>query len=255
MISRFLLPLFALCLTSGPARGGELMVFAAASLTDALKEIGAQYGKAAGTTVRFNFAASSLLSRQIQEGARADLFFSADEEKVDQLEKKGLIKPGSRSSLLSNSLVITVEKRSAFRVASLTDLTNAKRIAIAEPSTVPAGIYAREALAEAGLWETLKARIVPTENVRGALAAVEAGNVDAAIVYKTDAAMSQKVWIALEIPSKTRISYPVAILKETKGPGEAERFLKFLKGAEAATIFERFGFSVLREGAAAGLAK
>src|SRR5687767_6029967 len=127
MISRLLL-LLLLCCAIARATGAELMIFAAASLTDALKEAGVQFHKKTGITTRFNFAASSLLARQIQEGARADLFFSADEEKIDQLEKKDLIKTGSRTSLLSNSLVIVLEMESALQLATVSDLTKAKRI-------------------------------------------------------------------------------------------------------------------------------
>jgi molybdate transport system substrate-binding protein len=254
MISR-MLSLLLLATGLWRASAAELMVFAAASLTDALKEAGAEFGKKSGLRVRFNFGASSILARQIQEGARADVFFSADEQKMDQLEKRRLIKPGTRTSLLSNSLVVVVEKDSALRFEALEDLKKAKRIAIAEPSTVPAGIYARQTLDQAGLWEMLRARMVPTENVRGALAAVETGNVDAAIIYKTDAAISRKVRVVLQVDSKTRISYPVAVLAETRLADGPEWFVEFLKGAEARAIFEGFGFTVRSEAAATGLNK
>ena len=192
---------FALALTLGIAsRAADVMVFAAASLSDALKEISTSYEKASGDRIFFNFGGSSTLARQIQEGARADLFFSADEEKMDQLETNGSSARRARRSLLSNSLVIAAEEFSSYKTVE--DLRRAKRIAIAEPNTVPAGIYARKYLEKAGLWAELKDRIVPTENVRAALAAVESGNAEAAIVYKTDAAISKKVKVAFEVAQK-----------------------------------------------------
>lgn len=246
MFSRILL-MVVLLVGSGSLRGAEILVFAAASLTDALKEVGASYEKGSVDKVHFNFAASSILARQIQEGARADLFLSADEEKMDALEKNGLLKPGTRKSLLSNSLVIVVARTGGFSLSTPEDLKKAKRIALAEPTTVPAGIYARKYFEQIGLWKDIHDRVVPTENVRGALAAVESGNVDAAVVYKTDAAMSQKARIAFEVPSEAapKISYPVALLQEGKAGAEAERFLKHLQNDDSARIFKRFGFVVL----------
>jgi len=223
------------------------MVFAAASLTDALKEIGSAYQKNSSDQAQFNFAASSILARQIQEGARADLFFSADEEKMDALEKKGLLQPGTRKNLLSNSLVIVVAREDGFALAAPEDLRKASRIALAEPATVPAGIYARKYFEQAGFWNDIRERVIPTENVRGALAAVESGNVDAAVVYKTDAGMSKKARIAFEIPAEAapKISYPAALLKDGKAGAAADRFLAFLESEDAGKTFKRFGFIVL----------
>lgn len=248
MLSR-MMTAAALLLAGGSLCSAEIMVFAAASLTDALTEIGKTYEKETGDRVHFNFGASSILARQIQEGARADLFISADEEKMDGLEKRDLLKPGTRRSLLSNSLVIVVPRQGGIPLKTAADLRQVKRLALAEPNTVPAGIYARKYLEQIGLWSELSERVVPTENVRGALAAVESGNVDAAIVYKTDAALGKDISIAFEVPSglAPKISYPVALLTEGRAAAESERFLASLRGEPAQAVFERFGFVVLSD--------
>jgi molybdate transport system substrate-binding protein len=228
----------------------ELLVQAAVSLADAMKEIGAAYEKESGDKLQSNFGASSLLARQIEQGAPADLFFSADEAKMDDLEKKGLLLPATRRSLLSNLLVIIVATSSTLAPKSPSDLTKPeyKKLALAEPQTVPAGIYAREYLQKLGLWDAIKDKVVPTENVRAALAAVESGNLEAAFVYKTDALISKKVKTAVEIPANEgpKISYPVAVLKSSREPERAKKFAEYLGGPEARSIFERFGFMVVR---------
>lgn len=229
-------------------RAAEITVFAAASLSESLQEIGADYQKATGNKVSFNFGASSFLARQIEEAAPADVFFSADEAKMDALEKKGLILKETRKSLLSNTLVIVVAKDSGVAIESPADLATqkVKRLGLAETKTVPAGIYAKEFLQKENLWEAVQAKVVPTENVRGALAAVEAGNVDAGIVYKTDAAISRKVRIACEIAAQRgpKIRYPVAVLKDSRHATAAKEFLARLESVDAAKVFRKFGFIV-----------
>lgn len=231
--------------SSGRARAGECTVFAAASLSDALQEIARNYEKTNGDRIIFNFGGSSGLARQIGEGAKADLFFSADEEKADQLEAKGLVKAGSRRSLLSNTLVFVAPPDSEWKLPR--DLPKVRRLALAETTTVPAGIYARKYLEQAGLWKELIGRIVPVENVRAALATVESGNADAAIVYKTDAAISRKVRVAYEVPRAEgpSISYVLVTLKEGPSPAAAERLRTFLAGEEASGVFRKHGFIVL----------
>ena len=238
-------------LVSGiPLWAGELKIYAAASLADALKEIAPEFEKTTGDKLVFNLGASSLLARQIGEGAPADVFFSADDAKMNTLENKGLTIKSTRRSLLSNSLVVVVAAIGGSTVSSIKDLAGPKmkRIALAETKTVPAGIYAREFLEKQKLWSAVEGKVVPTENVRGALAAVESGNVDAAIVYKTDAAISKQVKVALEIPQNEgpKISYPVAVLKETKQIDAARRFLKHLESDDATKIFLKHGFLILK---------
>lgn len=225
----------------------DISGFAAASLADALKVIAAEHERATGDTVRLNLAASSLLARQIKEGAPADLFFSADEAKMDDLAKAGLIDVASRRSLLGNRLVVVVPLNSPLAIAAAGDLAGpaVKHLALAETATVPAGIYAKEYLLRTKTWEAISARVVATENVRAALAAVESGNADAGIVYKTDALISKKVKIAFEVsgPDAPQISYPVALVKGGRNPAGAAQFLARLTSAEGRAVFAKFGFT------------
>jgi len=230
------------------AHAAEITVSAAASLSDALKEIAATYEKQSGDRIHYNFSASSLLARQIEAGAPVDLFFSADEAKMDQLEKKGLILKETRKSRLSNTLVIVVPAAERSSIASPKDLTarNVRRIALAESKTVPAGIYAKEYLEKQNLWPVLRTKVIPTDNVRAALAAVEGGDVDAGIVYRTDAVMSKKAKVAYEVPPADTpgISYPMAVLKEAKQLEAAKKFALYLASDAAGKVFAKFGFIV-----------
>jgi len=230
----------------------DIRVFAAASLTDAMKEVAGAYEKASGDEVIFNLGASSTLARQIEEGAPADIFFSADEAKMDGLESKGLIEKGTRKDRLSNSLVIVVATENVAAIHSPEDLASAniKRVALGDPRAVPIGVYAREYLEKLKLWEAVRPKVVATENVRAALAAVEAGNVDASIVYKTDAAISKAVKVAFEVPLEEgpKIRYPMAMVKDAKEPQAAKKFLEHLGSDEAAKIFGKYGFVVVKPG-------
>jgi molybdate transport system substrate-binding protein len=224
---------------AGPAAGtaafllafslnAEVRVFAAASLSDAVTELAAFYERRTRERVVLNFAASSVLGRQLELGARADLFLSADEARMDALQRRGLIDPRSRVSVLSNTLVVVGKN-----IRTPRDLVG-KRVALAEPSSVPAGIYARQWLESQGLWKQISRNVIPTENVRAALSAVEAGNVDAAIVYKTDTRN-----YAFEVRDGPPISYPFAALKDSKS---AARFLSFLRSPYARRVFLKHGF-------------
>jgi molybdate transport system substrate-binding protein len=229
-------------------RAATVMVFAAASLTESLQEIAAAYEKQSGDKIVFNFAASGTLARQIEEGAPADIFISADEAKADALEKKGLLVKETRKSLLGNSLVIVTPPVST-AIQSPADLTNAavKRVALGDTKIVPAGTYAKVYLEKSGLWAGLEPKVVPCENVRAVLAAVESGNVDAGVVYKTDAAISKKVKVAFEVPAADgpKISYPAALVANAPQPDAAKKFLECLTGSEADAVFARHGFIVL----------
>lgn len=239
-----------LCSAGPPLFAADLTVFAAASLTDALREIALDYQKPGGDRVVFNFAGSSTLARQIQAGAPADLFFSADEAQMNRLQSKGEIVEGTRQDRLSNSLVIVVAAENGASVHSPRDLAEpgVRRITLGDPKAVPIGVYARSYLAKLGLWEAVAPKVVPTENVRGALAAVEEGNADASIVYKTDALISKKVVIAYTVPLEQgpKIRYPVALVRGAKEPHASERFLAWLASERATKIFERRGFVVLK---------
>ncbi len=234
-------------LTVCKINGAEVNVYAAASLTDVMKEIASAYEKESGDKILFNFGASSLLARQIIEGAPADMFLSADEAKMDELEQAGLIATETRGDLLSNLLVIVVPSDSKLVIASPGELvTKSQKIAVADPRAVPAGIYTKEYLTRLGLWQKLEPKIVPTENVRAALAAVESGNVDAGFVYKTDANISSKVRIAFTVAAEQGppIRYPIALIKEAKEKSAAAKFLAYLHSASARKTFERYGFIV-----------
>lgn len=244
----FLLPLLLALACAPPLPAGEIHVSAAASLTDALRDLKAAYEKAGGDTVVLNLGASSLLARQIEEGAPADLFLSADEARMDQLQKAGLVLAGTRRSVLANTLVVVVPTDSPLKLSSPADLAGpgVKALALAETRTVPAGIYAREYLEKLGLWGRLAGRVVPTENVRAALSAVESGNADAGIVYRTDAGISKKVRIAFEVPRAAGpdISYPFAVLAGSRRKEAARRFLDYLASPPALEVFRRYGFLV-----------
>lgn len=233
------------------AAAAEINVFAAASLTEALQELGAAYEQQTGDKIVLNLAASSALARQIQAGAPADLFFSADEAKMDGLEKRGLLAKGTRRGLLSNTLVIVVPADSNLKIGSPKDLAGSKvrALALAEPQSVPAGIYAKEYLRSQKLWSKVIDKVVPTENVRAALAAVESGNVEAGIVYKTDAQISKRVKIACEIPAAEgpKISYPVAVIAESKRQEAARRFLDYLASPAALDVFRKYGFLIVSQ--------
>ncbi|MBA3963426.1 MAG: molybdate ABC transporter substrate-binding protein [Chthoniobacterales bacterium] len=226
----------------------QLTVHAAASLTDAMKEIAPAYEKESSDKVRLNFDASSLLARQITEGAPADIFLSADEAKMNDLEKKGLLAPETRKTLLTNTLVIVVPSDSQLEVHAAADLAKSdfKKIAISEPSSVPVGIYAKEYLTKIGLWDRIAEKMIPTQNVRASLAAVESGNVEAGFVYKTDALISKKVKVALEIPAGEgpQISYPVAVVAASTDLAAAKKFLAYLESEPALAVFRKYGFGV-----------
>jgi len=247
------LPLIALVSAAlavpGPVRHEELLVFAAASLTDALQDAGERWGRESRFRVAFNFAGSSTLERQIEAGAPADLFVSADAAKVDALERAGLLEPGTRHTLFSNRLVVVVAAVKGAPVSELADLAKpgVESLAIAQPDSVPAGIYARELLQSAGLWDAVRAKVIPTENVRAALAAVASGDADAAIVYSTDVEISRRVRVAVTVDPSAgpQIAYVAAVPVSAPHSVLARRFLAWFATDEARQLFARHGFLVL----------
>ncbi len=239
----FILPM------AGRLRAENVTVFAAASLTESLQEIAATYEKHTGDKIVFNFAASGTLIRQIEEGAPSDIFFSADEAKMDDAEKKDLLVKETRRSLLSNILVIVTASDSTLTLSTPKQLAapEVKHIALGDTKTVPVGTYTKEYFSKLEIWSVVEQKAVPCESVRAVLAAVESGNVDAGIVYKTDAAISKKVKIVFEVPAAEgpRISYPLALLKDSRQPLAARKFLAYLAGPEAGGVFTRYGFILL----------
>lgn len=224
----------------------EILVFAAVSTREAMEEIAKQFQRGTGQTVRFSFGSSSTLARQILAGAPADLFLSADLDRVEQLARAGLVRPSDRRDLLSNQLVVVVPAASAVAIKGAPDLVRLDRIAVADPESVPAGIYARKWLESAGAWTKLKGKLIPALDVRAALAVVEAGSADAAVVYRTDAAISKRVRVAYQVPlaEAPRITYPLARIAGSKQPA-AQQLFRFLTGEQARAVFTRFGFIVL----------
>lgn len=224
-----------LVLLAFPLPAAEVRVLAAASLTDVLQEIAGTYEKQSGDRIVFGFGASSLLARQIAAGAPADLFLSADEQSMNR------VKTSLRVNVLSNTLVVIGKP-----IQQPRDLLRMKSIALAEPSSVPAGIYARQWLESLKLWHAIQPNVIPTDNVRAALAAVASGNADAAIVYRTDARISKRVRVTYVVANGPRIVYPFALLRDAEQPAAARRFLDYLRGRQALDTFVRHGFDVLR---------
>lgn len=239
--------LFALILALAlPLSAADIRVSAAASLTDALRELGPLYERSTGNRLIFNFGASSTLARQIELGSSADVFISADEAKMDRLQQRGLISTPTRVRLLSNTLVVVVRKESKLAIREPRDLTKVRRLALAEPESVPAGIYARQWLRKIGLWDRVASKVIPTDNVRGALTALEIEAADAAIVYATDARIAKKarVAIAVDAAAGPAISYVVAAMSEAANPPLAREVVAWLQTRRALEVFARHGFIV-----------
>jgi molybdate transport system substrate-binding protein len=247
---RFLL---VLCLLLAPlaARAQELTVFAAASLTDAMKDISAQWQKAGHPALRMSFGASSTLARQIEQSAPANLFASADEKWMDYLAEKHLIVADTRKDLLGNDLVLVVPADKPQHVTispgfnMLALLGPDGRLATGDPAHVPVGIYAEQALKKLGMWDAVSPRIARTDDVRAALLLVERGEARAGIVYATDAAASKSVMVAGTFPANSHdpVSYPFAIIKSGDTP-EARALMTYLAGPDARAIFDKRGFKV-----------
>jgi molybdate transport system substrate-binding protein len=232
------------------ARAQELTVFAAASLTEAFKDIAKPWQAAGHAPLRFNFAASSTLARQIEQGAMANLFASADEQWMDYAAQRDLIAPDTRRDLLGNALVLVMAKDNVrpVRIAPGFDLLGLLgpdgRIATGDPANVPAGIYAQQALTRLGLWQTAEPRLARADSVRGALLLVERGEAPVGIVYATDAAVAPGVAVAGSFPedSHAPITYPFAVTRAGDTP-EARALLDFLGTPAARAIFRGRGFT------------
>jgi molybdate transport system substrate-binding protein len=247
---RILLVLVVVLVPLG-AHAEGLTVFAAASLTDALRDIAALWQQAGHDKPVLSFAASSTLAHQIEQGAPANLFASADVKWMDALAKDHLIAEDTRQDLLGNDLVLIVPADHPTHVVIAPGMNVAAllgangRLATGDPTHVPAGIYAEQALRHLGLWDALASRLAPAADVRGALLLVERGEAPAGIVYGTDAAVSSHVAVAGVFPpdSHDPIVYPFAVTKPGDTP-EARAFLAFLRGDPARTVFVRRGFKV-----------
>lgn len=241
------LSIFAFNSTAGKAWAQqELLVSAAASLTNAFKDLGKQFEAAnPGVKVVLNLASSGALLQQIDKGAPVDVFASADQKTMDQAKEKDLIIAETRKDFVSNGLVLVVPKDSMPAIKGVKDLVEDKitRISLGNPETVPAGRYTREVLAKAGLWEALKSKYIYAENVRQALEYVGRGEVDAGFVFATDAAAAKdKVRVAAVAEGHQPIRYPVAAIAGTKKRELSQRFIDFLLGGGGQAVLSQYGF-------------
>jgi molybdate transport system substrate-binding protein len=225
----------------------ELTISAAASLKDALAEIQTNYQKKyPNVKLILNLGASGSLQKQIEQGAPADIFISASPKQMNELDAKNMIYKATRKNLVENKLVLIVPQNSTVELAKFEDLmkTGVQKLSIGEPTVVPAGQYAQQVLQKQGLWEQLKDKMVFAKDVRTVLTYVETGNVDAGIVYKTDATSSNKVKIAATAPEGTHrpIIYPAAVIAGSKHQKAAEDLLAYMTGTEGRSVFEKYGF-------------
>lgn len=228
----------------------KVTVFAAASLTNAMQDIAAQYQKEKGVQVVSSFASSSTLARQIEQGAPADLFISADQQWMDYSISKQQIVENTRYTLLGNELVLVAAKASKIDKVEIDDKTQwtkllgDSRLAVGDPDHVPAGIYAKEALQKLGAWSTLEPKLARASDVRGALALVEREEAPLGIVYGSDAIASKKVKVVGTFPASSHkpVEYPMAIVKDHEKP-EVRAFYDYLKTPAASAIFKQYGFA------------
>ncbi|MGA8222855.1 MAG: molybdate ABC transporter substrate-binding protein [Candidatus Acidiferrales bacterium] len=231
---------------TGAQESGSVTVSAAISLKDALDEIGHMYDERhTGVKIIFNYGGSGTLQHQIEQGAPVDIFFSAAEKQMDALKSASLLVAGTRRALVTNTLVL-IEPAASSRLKNFQDLARpeVKIIALGEPGTVPAGMYARQTLEHLGLLAAVEKKAVYAKDVRAVLTYVETGNADAGIVYLTDARGSAKVRVVATAPegSHDQIVYPAALLKNSKNEKAARAFLQFLESSDAHAIFEKYGF-------------
>ena len=241
-----LLALSVLSLAAGTAQAAEITVSAAASLTNAFKEIAQRYeAKYPDAKVQLNFGASGALLQQMAKGAPVDVFASADQATMDKAEKQDLINPKTRHNFARNTLVLIVPADSTPSLDNLADLKKAsiQKIAIGNPASVPVGNYTKEVLEDARLWKPVSTKAVNTQNVRQSLDYVARGEVDAGFVYGTDTyVMKDKVKTAFEVPTKSPILYPLAITQDSAQPEEARRFQAFVLAPEGQEVLARFFF-------------
>lgn len=241
-----LLAFLVASLTTFAVQAADITVSAAASLTNALKDIAPLFEAAnRGAKVQLNFGASGALLAQIAKGAPADVFVSADQETMDQAQQQNLLKPGQRRDVVSNSLVVIVPTTAAKVPATLADLNQPgfARIAIGLPASVPVGRYTKSVLEAANLWAPIEAKMIGASSVRQALDYVARAEVDAGFVYATDAAiMPDKVKVAFTVPTTKPILYPVAVLAGAPNPAEAAKFVDFLFTPPAQAVLAKYGF-------------
>jgi molybdate transport system substrate-binding protein len=229
------------------AAAQQLTVSAAASLTEAFKEIGQKFeATRSGVTVRYNFAASGVLIQQISQGAPVDVFASADQETMNRGVEQKLFDPDTRRDFAANSVVLVAPAQGGLDLKTLADLSRpeVKRIAIGKTETVPVGRYTKQSLEAANLWAPLQPKFVQADSVRQVLDYVARGEVEAGFVYRTDAAiMADKVKVALVAGGHTPVTYPVAVVSESRQKALAKEFTDYLRSPAAQDVLARFGFA------------
>lgn len=229
----------------------ELNISAAVSLKDALTEIQKNYQtKNPQVKLLYNLGASGSLQKQIEQGAPADIFISAAPKQMNELQEKKLIDAATRKNFVENKLVVVLPRDSKLNITKFEDLASSdvKKLALGETAVVPAGQYARQVLEKLNLWDKVQDKVVFAKDVRTVLAYTETGNVEAGIIYRTDAASSGKVKVAATAPegSHQPILYPVAILTGTKQTKAAEEFVSYLFSAESKVVLEKYGFTMAK---------
>jgi molybdate transport system substrate-binding protein len=246
---------WVVCLAASASFGADaprapVLIFAAASLSNVVDELGHSFSASTGIQVKSSYEASSALAKQIEAGAPADVFFSADTEWVDYLERRGLLKSGSRRNVVANRLVLIapLDSHVQLRIGPQFDLARAigsGKLATGDPDSVPAGKYAKAALEKLGVWSAISSHIVPAENVRSALAFVARGEAAFGIVYATDARAENRVKVVDVFPESTHppITYPIAL--STGAGADAARFVAFVTSAAGSNIFRKYGFEPL----------
>lgn len=245
------LALTAILLTglTGSALAARVTVFAAASLTNALQDIAKQYQQETGDEVVLSFASSSTLARQIEAGAPANVFISADQKWMDYLQEKQGIDTTSRKTLLANSLVVIVpesSKQQPVTIDARTDwnkLLQGGRLAVGDPDHVPVGIYMKQAMQQLGAWDNIADKLAPAQDVRSGLALVERNEVPIGVVYSSDAQVTPKVKIIGHFPPESypKVEYPLALISDHDNP-DSRRFYNYLQQATATAVFQRYGF-------------
>ncbi len=253
-----LIALFALSLTltgcdqsnaSAPQQAQrQLTIFAAASTTNVIEQLALMYQQQTGVKVMTSFASSSTLARQIEQGAKADLYLSANTKWMDYLQDRNLIAPKTRVDLLANRIVLVAPTSASLKSwQSLEPLDNfTDKLAMGDPDYVPAGMYGKTSLTNLGFWDKIASQVVPAKDVRGALLLVETGQASLGLVYATDAAASRKVSVVYALPQSSHqpVRYPLALRDGTSN--EAAAFAVYLQSDEARSVFERAGFEVIR---------
>lgn len=225
----------------------EVLVLAAASLTDVLTELASTYKDATGVTVTFSFASSGALQTQIESGSPADIFFSAAQKQMNALEEQSLIDSDTRKNLLENKVVLITPVNSTLNIKSFNDMANpnVKKIGLGEPKSVPVGQYSEEILSNLSILDVVKAKAVYGSDVRNVLSWAETGEIDCGVVYETDAKIANNINIITQAPegSHKKVIYPIAIVSSSENKEEAKKFIDYISTDDSMKVFEKYGFS------------